>query len=320
MTISHAQSTPLTCPQCAQSFSAEIWLIVDTAERPDLADRCRDGSIHTLTCSHCGHQGQVDAPLLVYQPPAGSEPAGGSSRLLFVPPSQTSEQEDQALARALLALLREHLGSAWDDALLGQFQPVPRPLLAGFMSEDAAEREAARQEMDHAAQAAMDQLRSRDPAAYHRLKREQAAQQAMQNTPLLRELQAFIQARTWAATRRVLADHPELLSDEADDVLSQLIASARESEEGGDTERILTEHRDLLRRCREVGVEQAFAEKVGANGRSPLLQALTALPDDLRTALIEVMASVSSQEELDRALDARPELRAALEKALEEQG
>ena len=50
-----------------------------------------------------------------------------------------------------------------------------------------------------------------------------------------------------------------------------------------------------------------------------MMRALTALPEDLRTALIEVMASVSSQEEWERALDAQPELRAALEKALEEQ-
>ena len=315
MPTSHSESTSLTCPHCGQHFGAEIWLIVDTAERPDLADRCRDGSIHALTCSHCGRQGQLDAPLLVYQPPTGSEPAGSSPRLLFVPPAQTSSEEDQALAGALLALLREHLGSAWDDALLGQLQPVPRPLLAGFMSEDATERETARQEMDRAAQAAMDQLRSQDPAAYHRLKREQAAQEAMQHTPLLRELQAFIQARTWAASRRVLADHPELLSDEADDVLSQLIVTTHEYEEERDTERILTEHRDLLRRCREVGIEQAFA---ALTPRPPLPRAgegeaerseaggeglLTTLPDDLRDDLVEVMANVSSQEEWEQALE-----------------
>ena len=312
VTHSYAERTDMICPHCGQPFSAEVWLIVDTSERPDLAGRCRDNTIHTLTCPHCGHQGQVDAPLLVYQPPAGSEPAGGSARLLFVPPAQTSSEEDQELAGALLALLRERLGVAWDDALVEQLQPVPRELLPVALTEDAEEREAALREMARAAQESLEALRREDPEAYRRL--EEAAREMMQATPLLNTLQQFIQARTWADSRRILEQHPELLSDESDNLLARLIAAAREQGEE-DGERLLAEHRDLLRRCRVVGIERAFAAltprpplPLAGEGEAERSEAggeglLTTLPDDLRDDLVEVMANVSSQEEWEQALE-----------------
>ncbi len=92
---------------------------------------------------------------------------------------------------------------------------------------------------------------------------------------LLETIFAFIQAETWAESRRIVEEHPELLSDEADGLLGQLIEAARELGEG-DAVRLLEEHRALLRRCREVGVERAFAEEVGAQHAELLLEALQA--------------------------------------------
>jgi len=69
---------------------------------------------------------------------------------------------------------------------------------------------------------------------------------------------AFIQAQTWDGSRRILEAHPELLSEEADGLLGQLI----EVQEDDGARRTLEEHRALLRRCREVGLEAAFAEKM----------------------------------------------------------
>ena len=60
--ISFAESTQAPCPQCGQPVNLDIWLIVDTAERPDLAERVRDGTLHEAPCPHCGHAGQVDPP------------------------------------------------------------------------------------------------------------------------------------------------------------------------------------------------------------------------------------------------------------------
>ena len=82
--------------------------------------------------------------------------------------------------------------------------------------------------------------------------------------PLLQAILAFVRARTWSESRRVVEERPELLSDAADALLGLLIAA----QEDADVRRYLEEHRALLRRCREVGVERAFREKMEALARS----------------------------------------------------
>ncbi|MGB9724265.1 MAG: CpXC domain-containing protein, partial [Chloroflexia bacterium] len=90
-------------------------------------------------------------------------------------------------------------------------------------------------------------------------------------------LQQFIQADTWAESRRILEAHPELLSAEADALLEQLVQAAL-AQGDENARRIFEEHRALLRRCREVGIEQAFAE-IGGGPAAP-----AELQDDLRRA------------------------------------
>ncbi|MGQ9595688.1 MAG: hypothetical protein ACUVXH_14340, partial [Anaerolineae bacterium] len=82
---------------------------------------------------------------------------------------------------------------------------------------------------------------------------------------LLQAISAFLQAGTWPESRRVVKEHPELLSDEADALLGQLSAA----QEDADTRRYLEEHRALLRRCREVGAERAFREKTAPSSVAP---------------------------------------------------
>jgi len=68
MPHSYAQAATLDCPNCGQSFQADIWLTVDTAERPDLTERLR------------GHAPHRDLPPL--RPPGGTgrQPAGRPAR------------------------------------------------------------------------------------------------------------------------------------------------------------------------------------------------------------------------------------------------
>jgi tetratricopeptide (TPR) repeat protein len=75
--------------------------------------------------------------------------------------------------------------------------------------------------------------------------------------PLRAALAEFVLARTWDASQRIVEDHPELLSDEADALLGQMIEQV-----GAQHAVPLQQHRDLLRRCREVGIPRAFAEKM----------------------------------------------------------
>jgi CHAT domain-containing protein len=96
--------------------------------------------------------------------------------------------------------------------------------------------------------------------------------QVLEASPLLQALWAFITAETWAESKRIVEENSELLTEEADSLLGLLISMWEDE----DAIRILKEHRELLRRCREVGIERAFAEKMRPE-IPPLLDALQAL-------------------------------------------
>ncbi len=82
-----------------------------------------------------------------------------------------------------------------------------------------------------------------------------------EQSTLIVPLQDFVTAETWAKSKRVVEAHPELLTDEALEMLDALIAQAKEAGEGGVYHEFI-EHRDLLQRCRVEGIEAAFADKI----------------------------------------------------------
>ena len=129
---------------------------------------------------------------------------------------------------------------------------------------------------------------------------------------LLNTILAFIQAENWPDSRRVVEQHPELLTGVADGLLAQL-ADAHEDD---GARRTVEEHRALLLRCREVGIEAAFAELVGATGvpAPPGLQhILTELSRPARISDMPHRAHLCQQAlgMVERA--AHPELWAALQ-------
>ncbi len=67
----------------------------------------------------------------------------------------------------------------------------------------------------------------------------------------------FITAGDWEVSRRWLEAHPELLTASADAVFERLIHTHQARHEMN-VVRELVIHRDLLRACREIGVEAAF--------------------------------------------------------------
>ena len=46
---SYAQTASMTCPACGHGFEFDVWLIVDTARRPDLVERIRNRTLHFAT-------------------------------------------------------------------------------------------------------------------------------------------------------------------------------------------------------------------------------------------------------------------------------
>ncbi|MBN1483898.1 MAG: tetratricopeptide repeat protein [Chloroflexia bacterium] len=78
---------------------------------------------------------------------------------------------------------------------------------------------------------------------------------------LLKTLRAFLLAGTWNESRRIVEEHPELLSDRVDAMIGQMLAALEESP----ARSLLEAHCTLLRRCREVGVGAAFAPTAEIN-------------------------------------------------------
>ncbi len=72
-------------------------------------------------------------------------------------------------------------------------------------------------------------------------------------------LTGFVFAQSWAVARQLVERHPQLLADAADETLSALASTF--AQDGDEQQAALIRHRQgLLRRCREVGLDQAFAE------------------------------------------------------------
>ena len=127
-------------------------------------------------------------------------------------------------------------------------------------------------------------------------------------------LQAFINAPSWAESRRIVEDAPELLTDESDTLLGRLLTQYQ-----GDARamRILEEHRNLLRRCRVEGVEVAFAGRRDADPEEALQTLLErAASDPEARAALEEMQRQAIAHPLSQALQALIEARINLHVAM----
>jgi CHAT domain-containing protein len=106
MSNSFANKVELMCSKCQQAFSADVWLIVDANDRPDLIDKICAGKLHDIPCPHCGVANPVDAPLLLFR-------ANGTPALFYSPGRNTSPEQNRAQGMLLVEILRKQLGTAW---------------------------------------------------------------------------------------------------------------------------------------------------------------------------------------------------------------
>ena len=292
-THSYSQRIPLNCPSCGQIFDSELWLIIDTVERPDLVVRICDETIHNATCLYCSELRTVDLPLLIYQPNMG---ASGYPSLLFSPVSTADLEKTRQHMGFLVHQLRQSLGDEWQDAWIATGIPVvPRSDLAEvFGGEATMALPDAGEEKDYAAE----------------------------EVRLLGMLLRFVNAHNWESSLKILEQSPDLLSEQTDALLNKLV----EDKSGlDDSIQGLQEVQQLLRRCREIGTVRAFAEKMqrpdilaraAANGIAPEdflaeVEAAMQLPPAVREALVELRANgvpIRTPEDLEQAMASRPNL------------
>ena len=130
MPNSHAEPATLPCRACGEAFAADVWVIVDTEERPDLLAKARGGTLHDLTCPHCGHTATLNTALLLLRP-------HGAPALLFSPRRGGDREADEEQAAALVGMLRQEMGAGWRDEWLGEgVAGVAREALPAALSED----------------------------------------------------------------------------------------------------------------------------------------------------------------------------------------
>jgi len=124
MSNSFATTAQLTCSDCGQSFQADLWLLVDSAERPDLLELARNGTLHDIDCPHCDQTNRVNAPTLLYRPELLTNGLSDTP-LIFLSADGLDAAREAEQARRLLGMLAASLGTDWQDGWLHDAPGLP---------------------------------------------------------------------------------------------------------------------------------------------------------------------------------------------------
>lgn len=65
--LSFSVMNTVTCAACGKCFQAQVWLLIDVVERPDLADLIRTGRLNRFVCPD-GHENIFDTQVALYVP------------------------------------------------------------------------------------------------------------------------------------------------------------------------------------------------------------------------------------------------------------
>lgn len=92
---------------------------------------------------------------------------------------------------------------------------------------------------------------------------------------IIKAIVDFVSAQTWEESKRIVeVEYDKLLTNTSDLVLAYML---EQYEDDANANRVLAEHRDLLERCRRVGIEAAFADLVHADELQTLLSQIKQL-------------------------------------------
>jgi len=212
MSISQSDSIDLTCPACGARFETDAWTLVDAAERSDLAQTLRDGSLNMATCPKCGVQTAAGTALLFHDP--------GGRRVYFAVPPDVGEyvwrERAQELHRQLVASLPEdeRLPYLGDVQVEQELDGVRRALLRNDRRRrpgKPADKQTGRPgdtETGVIATEPAPPTPSPPPAA-------------PSSQPLIDALRALLTADNDAEFDSIVAENPALLNDDADRVVRE---------------------------------------------------------------------------------------------------
>ena len=120
-----------------------------------------------------------------------------------------------------------------------------------------------------------------EAAFAERLRPQESASQQQNRPPqqVIDAVLAFVNAKSWGESQRLVEQERELLlSEMALEVFANLLEQYKENK---GAIRTLTEYRDLLIRCRKEGIEAAFAERLRSQG-TPISDEVGALWEEIQ--------------------------------------
>ena len=286
---SHADTFGHRCPDCGADSTAQMWPVIDAADDPELLRRLTTGDLLHGMCPHCRAAYLIAYPATVLV----HRPALRPPLLFGVLPRTPPERQERYLATALVRLGRPPKGM--------DVEIVPIGLLPVVADRDvetdlAAVRDGTFHGLSPRLQEYADWLRALDH------ERWKAALQG--------PLSALLDAAGPAECRRLVEEHPQLLTDEVDELLAQIIEVA-EQDHGTPTADIARHRRMLLQQCRRLGTAAVFgghpppppppSAEPGLSGAAGA--ALLAVsghrptsPDELRDLLTRALLEISPPE------------------------
>ena len=139
---SQSANAELTCPSCGKPFTAEVWLVVDRQERPDLVDAIMQGELNVAACPHCGAEGGVNHPLLLHD-------AQRRQVTVAMPLTVRGEAAARELVGELLGRLLAAVSAADHEPYMGQVELVPEldGLRALLIEQALADQQGAREQL-----------------------------------------------------------------------------------------------------------------------------------------------------------------------------
>lgn len=285
MPISYSERRTITCSSCGQPYEADVWMLVDATERPDLAQAVRDGSIDTLTCPHCGHSRAADASLLFHD--------GVNRAVFFAIPLGAEEHEWRPEAQELLARLAAELPN---EAHLPYLNNVSVEVGVEGVRRSIQRRQRLRKTAEHAIAtnaptvAPVPIVQTIPPLPEPRPAAPAPA------LPLTEGIEALLAADSDEELYAIVRDRPSLLEMRVDEQIAQLMNDAYDQGQR-DIAAALQTLRARLMHLRRTGVTPSAAD-VGTPADTP----------KLAEAAYQALMRVTSTEELEEATRQYPAL------------
>jgi hypothetical protein len=222
---SYRQSVQYTCSACSHQGTVDTWLVVDVTERPDLVESISDGSIRRFTCEACGARQAATTSLLVGRP-------GQRPELLWAPdPGADQERSHEQFGMSAFMLDRGWTGIVGQNEAAVMPHEVLYAAVNGDVDADATAR-------SNGTLLALDAGMQRYAAWLDR------RTTARRHERMKAGIMALLQATDDAAMRAVIEEHPELLDDDTEGLITTMIDVTLDEH--------LPEHADMLRQRRLI--------------------------------------------------------------------